>query len=99
MLVLTRRINESIKIGDDIEITILSVSGEQIKIGIEAPKHIEIHRKEVYIDIQNENNQASQTSIDLLKQLNINFKNTRWSKKISGIFICEIFVGKNLKIY
>jgi len=77
MLVLTRRINESIKIGDDIEITILSVSGEQIKIGIEAPKHIEIHRKEVYLDIQNENNQASQTSIDLLKQLNINFKNTR----------------------
>ncbi|MGN7296513.1 carbon storage regulator CsrA [Fredinandcohnia onubensis] len=77
MLVLTRKINESIKIGDDIEITILSVSGEQIKIGIEAPKHIEIHRKEVYLDIQNENNQASQTSIDLLKQLNINFKNTR----------------------
>ncbi|MFD1779988.1 carbon storage regulator CsrA [Fredinandcohnia salidurans] len=77
MLVLTRKINESIKIGDDIEITILSVSGEQIKIGIEAPKHIEIHRKEVYLDIQNENNQASQTSFDLLKQLNINFKNTR----------------------
>jgi carbon storage regulator len=77
MLVLTRKINESIKIGDDIEITILSVSGEQIKIGIDAPKHIEIHRKEVYLDIQNENNQASQTSIDLLKQLNINFKNTR----------------------
>jgi len=77
MLVLTRKINESIKIGDDIEITILSVSGEQIKIGIEAPKHIEIHRKEIYLDIQSENNQASQTSIDLLKQLNINLKTTR----------------------
>ncbi|MEK5444502.1 carbon storage regulator CsrA [Fredinandcohnia sp. FSL W7-1320] len=77
MLVLTRRINESIKIGDDIEITILSVSGDQIKIGIEAPKYIEIHRKEVYLDIQNENNQASQTSINLLKQLNLNFKKTR----------------------
>ena len=77
MLVLTRKINESIKIGDDIEITILSVSGEQIKIGIDAPRHVEIHRKEVYLDIQNENNKASQTSIDLLKQLNINFKNTR----------------------
>ncbi len=77
MLVLTRKTNESIKIGDDIEITILSVSGEQIKIGIEAPKHIEIHRKEIYLDIQSENNQASQTSIDLLKQLNINLKNTR----------------------
>lgn len=77
MLVLTRKINESIKIGDDIEITILSVSGEQIKIGIEAPKRIEIHRKEVYLGIQSENNQASQTSIDLLKQLNISIKNTR----------------------
>ncbi|THE12346.1 carbon storage regulator [Bacillus timonensis] len=77
MLVLTRKVNESIKIGDEIEITILSVSGEQIKIGIDAPKHVEIHRKEVYLDIQNENNQASQTSVDLLKQLNINFKNAR----------------------
>ncbi|WP_077619695.1 carbon storage regulator CsrA [Bacillus sinesaloumensis] len=77
MLVLTRRINESIKIGDEIEITILSVSGEQIKIGIDAPKHVEIHRKEVYLEIQNENNQASQASIDLLKQFNKNFRNTR----------------------
>ncbi|WP_449537804.1 carbon storage regulator CsrA [Ferdinandcohnia sp. Marseille-Q9671] len=77
MLVLTRKLNESIKIGDDIEVTILSLSGEQIKIGIDAPRHIEIHRKEVFLDIQNENNQASQTSIDLLKQLNINYKNTR----------------------
>nr|WP_304216818.1 carbon storage regulator CsrA [Fredinandcohnia onubensis] len=77
MLVLTRKINESIKIGDDIEITILSVSGEQIKIGIDAPRHVEIHRKEVYLDIQNENNQASQAPVDLIKQLNINLKNTR----------------------
>ncbi|MFS0821622.1 carbon storage regulator CsrA [Bacillus sp. 1P02SD] len=77
MLVLTRKINESIKIGDNIEITILSVSGEQIKIGIDAPRHVEILRKEVYLDIQNENSQASHASIDLLRQLNINFKNTR----------------------
>ncbi|MFS0864952.1 carbon storage regulator CsrA [Fredinandcohnia sp. 179-A 10B2 NHS] len=76
MLVLTRKPNESVKIGDDIEITILAVSGEQIRIGIDAPKHIEIHRKEVYLDIQNENSQASQTPIDLLKQLNVSLKNT-----------------------
>nr|WP_309098564.1 carbon storage regulator CsrA [Fredinandcohnia onubensis] len=76
MLVLTRKINEAIKIGDDIELTILSISGDQIKIGIDAPRHVEIHRKEIYLDIQNENNNASQTSIDLLKKLNINFKNT-----------------------
>lgn len=77
MLVLTRRINEAIKIGDNIELTILSISGDQIKIGIDAPRHVEIHRKEIYLDIQNENNNASQTSIQMLKQLNINLKNTR----------------------
>ncbi|RFB11029.1 carbon storage regulator [Bacillus sp. HNG] len=77
MLVLTRKMNESIIIDGDIEITILSVSGDQIKIGVDAPKHVEIHRKEIYLEIQNENNQASQTPKDLLKQININLKNTR----------------------
>ena len=42
MLVLTRKSNESIKIGDDIEVTIVSVEGEQVKLGIQAPKHIEM---------------------------------------------------------
>ncbi len=69
MLVLTRKINQSIQIGDDIEIIILSIDGEQVKIGINAPKQIEIHRKEVYLAIQEENNQASAVSIDLLKKL------------------------------
>ncbi|HHW36010.1 MAG TPA: carbon storage regulator CsrA [Bacillales bacterium] len=69
MLVLTRKINQSIQIGDDIELTILAIDGEQVKIGINAPKHIEIHRKEVYIAIQEENNKASSVSIDLLKNL------------------------------
>lgn len=74
MLVLTRKISESIKIGDDIEITILGISGEQIKIGINAPRNIEIHRKEVYLNIQNENNKASLTSLDLLTKLNSSLK-------------------------
>ncbi|MED4350962.1 carbon storage regulator CsrA [Schinkia azotoformans] len=69
MLVLTRKINQSIQIGDDIELTILSIDGEQVKIGINAPKQIEIHRKEVYLAIQEENNKASTVSIDLLKNL------------------------------
>jgi carbon storage regulator len=59
MLVLTRKIGEAIQIGDDIEITILSVKGDQIKLGINAPKNIEIHRKEIYVSIQEENEQAS----------------------------------------
>ncbi|MBM7661589.1 carbon storage regulator [Bacillus mesophilus] len=70
MLVLTRRTNESIQIGDDIEITILSISGDQVKIGINAPKNIDIHRKEVYLAIQNENNQALSSPLDILKKLN-----------------------------
>jgi carbon storage regulator len=59
MLVLTRKTGEVIQIGDDIEITVLSVKGDQIKLGINAPKNIEIHRKEVYVSIQEENEQAS----------------------------------------
>ncbi|CAM5414128.1 MULTISPECIES: carbon storage regulator CsrA [Niallia] len=69
MLVLKRKVNQSIKIANDIEITILAIEGEQIKIGIEAPKHVEIHRKEVYVAIQNENNEAGIASVDFVKNL------------------------------
>lgn len=74
MLVLTRKLNESIMIGDDIEITILSVEGEQIKLGINAPKNVDIHRKEIYLSIQQENNEASKTETNLLKNINEYFK-------------------------
>lgn len=74
MLVLTRKPNESIQIGNDIEITVLSVSGDQIKLGINAPKNVEIHRKEVFLSIQAENNQAMLTSIDVLKKLSDTYK-------------------------
>ncbi|WP_203289046.1 carbon storage regulator CsrA [Metabacillus sp. cB07] len=69
MLVLTRKTGEAIKIGDDIEISVISISGDQVKIGIEAPKHIDIHRKEVYLSIQEENNKAADVSLSLLSQL------------------------------
>jgi carbon storage regulator len=69
MLVLTRKLKESIKVGNDIEITVLSVEGEQVKLGISAPENIEIHRKEVFLSIQDENSKAASTSIDSLKQL------------------------------
>lgn len=68
MLVLTRKPQQAIQIGPDIEIKILSIDGDQIKIGINAPKNIDIHRKEIYLAIQEENNQASSTTLDLLKQ-------------------------------
>lgn len=67
MLVLTRKLNQVIKIGDDIEVKIISIDGEQVKIGIEAPKHIDIHRKEVYLTIQEENSKAAASTVDALK--------------------------------
>ncbi|MBH9968841.1 carbon storage regulator CsrA [[Bacillus] enclensis] len=59
MLVLTRKTGEAIQIGEDIEISIVSVKGDQVKLGINAPKNIDIHRKEVYLTIQEENAEAS----------------------------------------
>lgn len=69
MLVLTRKLQESIKIGNDIEITVLALEGDQIKLGISAPKNVEIHRKEIFISIQEENNKAANTSLDNLHQI------------------------------
>lgn len=66
MLVLTRKQKEAIQIGDDIEIVVLSIDGDQVKIGIHAPKSIEIHRQEVYLEIQKENNLAANLSPELL---------------------------------
>ncbi|WP_428909636.1 carbon storage regulator CsrA [Niallia sp. Krafla_26] len=65
MLVLTRKTGEAIQIGDDIEIKIVSVKGDQIKLGINAPKNVEIHRKEIYLEIQKENKSAAEGISDL----------------------------------
>ena len=54
MLVLTRKSNQSIMIGDDIEVSVLSVMGEKVRIGIQAPRDIPVFRKEVYLEIQEE---------------------------------------------
>jgi carbon storage regulator len=56
MLVLTRRTRQSIMIGDDIELSVLSVSGEKVRIGIEAPQEVPVFRKEVYLRIAGERN-------------------------------------------
>ena len=59
MLVLTRKEDESIMIGDDIEVKILDVKENQVKVGIVAPKQVPVHRREVYLAIQAENAQAA----------------------------------------
>lgn len=69
MLVLTRKKNESIVIGDNIEITIVDIQGDQIRIGINAPKNVSIHRKEIYLEIQAENKKAADVKKVSLKDL------------------------------
>lgn len=59
MLVLTRKENESIMIGDDIEVKVLDLKESQVKIGIVAPRSVAVHRREVYLAIQAENAQAA----------------------------------------
>jgi len=62
MLVLTRKENESIMIGDDIEVKLLSLKENQVKIGVIAPREVAVHRREVYLAIQEENAQAASAS-------------------------------------
>ena len=61
MLVLARKVNESIMIGDDIEVVVVDIKGDQVKLGIRAPKNVAIHRAEIYQEIQEQNKQAAQS--------------------------------------
>jgi carbon storage regulator len=76
MLVLTRKSNQSIMIGDDIEVSVLSIMGEKVRIGIQAPRDIPVFRKEVYLEIQQENLAAGASARaevdDALKRLSAN---------------------------
>ena len=71
MLALSRKINESIMIGHDIEITVLEIKGEQVKLGINAPKSVPLYRKEIYVQIQEANKEAvsADASPDVLKDM------------------------------
>jgi carbon storage regulator len=59
MLVLTRRANQSIIIGNDIIVTVLEIRGDQVRLGITAPRSVSVHREEVYAEIQRENREAA----------------------------------------
>ena len=72
MLVLSRKKQQSIRIGNDIELTVIAIEGDQVKLGIKAPKNIEIHRGEVFEAIQTANNEAVYVSIDVMKLMKKN---------------------------
>lgn len=69
MLVLTRKLGESIAIDDHIKIRIVQIKGKQVRIGIEAPKDTKIHREEVYMAIKDQNQQSVQVSQDKVKNI------------------------------
>ena len=69
MLILTRRVGESIVVGDDIVLTVFEVRGDAVRIGIEAPRSVKVNRKEIYEEIQRSNAQAVSSSDDAVDAL------------------------------
>ena len=69
MLVLTRKLGESIAIDDDIKIVVVQIKGGHVRLGIEAPRNTKIHREEVYLAIQDQNQQSVQVSKDKVKNI------------------------------
>lgn len=63
MLILTRRVGETLKIGDDVDVTVLGVKGNQIRLGIKAPKNVAVHREEIFERIQRENADAKSSEV------------------------------------
>lgn len=73
MLILSRKKDESILIGSDIEVTVIAIQGDQVKLGIKAPKKVDVYRKELFEEIQNENVEAAEITINMSELL----KNTK----------------------
>ncbi len=71
MLVLSRQKNQTIMIGDNIEITVVDIRGDKVRLGITAPTKIPVHRKEVYEAIQKENKQAANVTLEDITNVNV----------------------------
>ena len=74
MLILTRKLGESIAIGDQIKVTLIEIQGKQVKIGVIAPKDVSIHRQEIYERILGENLLASMASDQDLEEISLLFR-------------------------
>ena len=73
MLILSRKINEKVVIGEDISVSIIEIRGDQVRIGIDAPKKVKVFRQEVFDAIKAENKEASM-SVTVIPQVEFNFK-------------------------
>jgi carbon storage regulator len=69
MLILTRKVGESITIGDEVKITVLGIHGRQVRLGIIAPQKVVVHREEIYVRIQEENKKGAQAKKENLSRL------------------------------
>ena len=84
MLVLSRQRDETIMIGDDIELTVVDIRGDKVRIGINAPTHVAVHRKEIYDAIKQENRQAAGLTKKDVGSLPGNIKFRKNDKKVHG---------------
>ncbi|MFN3531104.1 MAG: carbon storage regulator CsrA [Candidatus Brocadia sp.] len=85
MLILTRKLGESITIGDEIKVTVVDCQGKQVKLGIIAPKHVKVHREEIFEKIQEENKKAATVSkhaiVEIAQKWRKNSKQTNSKEK------------------
>ena len=81
MLVLSRQRDETIMIGDDIEITVVDIRGDKVRLGITAPTSVPVHRKEVYEAIKRENREAAQVKVDDLTKADDTLRRSPGGKK------------------
>jgi carbon storage regulator len=68
LLILTRKVGESVAIGDEIQVSVVEIKGSQVKLGIQAPREVSVHRQEIYQKIRQENLRAAQVTTDVLGQ-------------------------------
>ena len=85
MLVLSRQRDEIIMIGDDVEITVVDIRGDKVRLGISAPRAVQVHRKEVYDSIKRENAEASRVQIGDLEAADKNMRRLRPAPPRRGI--------------
>jgi carbon storage regulator len=83
MLILTRRVGETLIIGDDVIVTVLGIKGNQVRIGINAPKEVSVHREEIYQRIQQEKNTTASSPVIEKEEKVVKEKSTRGKKRSS----------------